>query len=134
MKKFIVALITALILLPSIADAQIRTISNIRMGQVRLNHTNDGYYMVMKTNHILDYNDFTVHLGFNKEEALKLLDRMLEIHVEESPFTFSDAYGMTFYFTNYKTRVSIRVPEYYGRGELTRSELNKIRKKIENDK
>ena len=134
MKKFIIALLAAMILVPSMADAQIKTLGNFRVGQVKLNHANDGYYLILKSDNTWLDTSRNLHLGFNKEEALKLLDRMMEIHVEGIPFSFNDAYGNRFYYSNHKHSATIHFDGWYGTSEIGKSELKRIKAKIEKHK
>ena len=129
MKKFVIALIATILLLPSIATAQSKTICNFRMGQMKLNHASNGYNIELNTNHSWDDDYIKIYLG-EKEDAIKLLDAMIEFNAYDLRWSFADHYGEMFGFKKTKVNISITKSGYYGNAYTTNNELKRVRKMI----
>lgn len=86
MKKIIIAIISAMILMPTIADAQIvvkektkvETIKRLRMGWVSLDKTGNSYFLCVRSDNQFD-DTYTIHLGQSKEDAIASLNTLIEV-------------------------------------------------------
>lgn len=86
MKKIIIAIISAMILMPTMADAQIqktrsystKTIKSVRTGFITLYHS-DCYWLGMSTTNQFDQ-AILIKLGETKEIAIQSLKDLIEIY------------------------------------------------------
>lgn len=129
MKKIVFTTIATLLLIPAIMNAQSKTIWNFRMGQVKLNQANNGYNIELNTNHLWDVDYIKIYLG-EKEDAIKLLDAMIEYDRYELGWSFADFYGDFFGFRKSKVNITITKSGYYGEAKTTNGELKRMKKMI----
>lgn len=142
MKKIIIAIISAMILLPTMAAAQIKvekktkieTIKNIRMGYVSLNKNGDTYYMGMISDNHYD-KPYVVILGEGIEAARESLNALVEISstiTREDTVEFNDGINnYSIYRGSFKSEVWIKGIGYAGYGKTSTAELKMLLKALE---
>ena len=101
MKKIIIAIISALILLPIMADAQIQvnkqpkreTIKSLRMGYVELTKTSNTYFLTMISDNQFD-KAYVIMLGVSYEAAVESLNSLIEVSTtitKDDSYKFNDS-------------------------------------------
>lgn len=141
MKKIIIAIISAMILMPTMADAQIqktgtfktKTLSSVRMGFVNLKLSGNGtYYLAMKTsNQFDDY--MLLKLGENKESAIQSLNDLIDIMDSlkgESTQYIQNGYGRELRLWKLLGALYISCDGYAGDANVGKGELKKFIKAI----
>lgn len=137
MKKIIIAIISAMILMPTMADAQIqktgtlktKTLSSVRMGVVNLKLNENGtYYLAMKTTNQFD--DYMIlKLGENKESAIQSLNDLLDIFDSlkgESTQYIQNGYGRELRLWKVMGALYMSSDGYAGDANIGKGELKKF--------
>lgn len=140
MKKIIIAIIAAMVLMPTMADAQISVSSktnterllSIRMGFITLNY--DGqYYLAMSTTNQFD-KPMILPLGKTKEEAIETTKSLIEITTtigKGDCVEIVSAYGTQFRIYRFaKNTITINADGYAAASNTNKAELTKILDKI----
>ena len=141
MKKFIIAIISAMILMPTMADAQIQvnkqpkreTIKSLRMGGVSLWKTGDTYYLGLYSNNQFD-KSYVILLGEDKDAATESLNSLIDISsniTKDDQFEFSDKVN-NYYITRgiFKGEIWFKTNGYAGYGITSTTELNSLLKAL----
>lgn len=138
MKKIIIAIISAMILMPTMADAQDkwkpstpRAIKNFRAGQASIYRQGYLYMISAKTNHSWDDNEMSIYLGNGREEAMESINKLIEI--SEFPggnygYPYKDA--TIDIKDNHIEIVGIKGKLFYGKASITDGELKKMKEFI----
>lgn len=142
MKKIIIAIISAMILMPTMADAQIqktgsfkaKTLATARMGVVNLKLDGDGiYYLAMKTTNQFD--DYMVlKLGENKESAIQSLNDLIDIFDSlngDAVQYINNGYGIELRLWKFMGGLYISADGYAGDGNVGKGELKRFISAIE---
>ena len=141
MKKIIIAIISVLILMPTMADAQIQvnkcpkveTIKSIRLGYVTLDKTEEVYFLSMISDNQFD-NSYIIVLGEGKDAATQSLNSLIEISstiTKEDSFEFNDGlYDYHIFRGPFKSEVWFKADGYAGYGKTSTAELNSLLKAL----
>lgn len=137
MKKTIIAIIVAMMFLPTIADAQIiikekvkiETIKSLRMGWVTLEHS-DGYYMMtIRSDNQFD-DAYVLSLGLGKAQAIASLQTLVAIastlKKNESVAFTNGGKEYTIHRGLIKGELWIKGEYYAGWGKVAKVELNSL--------
>ena len=141
MKKIFIAIITAMILMPIMADAQIQkksttkteTLLSLRMGYMNLKLSEGMYFITMLTTNQFD-DAMLLKLGDTKESAIQSLNDLMEITSSISGqecVRIDNGFGRELRF--YKGAmggVSINADGYAGTVNTAKSEFKKMRDKL----
>lgn len=136
MKKIIIAIISAMILMPTMANAQIQktgtfktqTISSVRLGFVNLRLNDSGmYYLAMKTDNQFDYH-MIVKLGYSKEAAIQSLNNLINVldSLDGKTTQYIYCYGDQFRLWKLMGALYISADGYAGSANIGKSELKKF--------
>lgn len=137
MKKLIIAIISAMILMPTMADAQIQvskqpkreTIKSLRMGYVSLCKTEGSYFLSMKFD-----KSYVILLGESKEAAAESLNSLIEISstiTKDDSFEFNDGIKDYYIFRGtFKSEVWFKGDGHAGYGKTSTAELNTLLKAL----
>ena len=148
MKKFIVFIITAIILAVATsftAKAQLninkvqdspKQIKTIALYWTWIYQDNDGYYLVTKSDNQFDENYFWLNIGSNKEECVQSIDALISIvnSSKEDNFVIDDARGGKLYAFGTKGIASKLIclsdvgHRYAGKGLIDIMYLNKTKR------
>lgn len=141
MKKIIIAIISAMILMPSMAEAQIVktgksetiTLSSVRMGYVNLKKSGDWYYLAMRTsNQFDDY--MLLRLGNTKVGAIQSLNDLLSLLETLSGSEcqrISNGYGEELRIYKELWALNFHADGYAGFAGISKQELKKFIKVIQ---
>ena len=141
MKKIIIAIISAMILLPTIAEAQIQvkkqpkieTIKSLRMGYVDLCKSDDIYFLSLRSDNQFD-NPYFILLGKGKEAAIESLNSLVEVAstiTKDDSFEFNDGRNDFYIFRGaFKGEVWFKAKGYAGYGKTSKAELNQLLESI----
>ena len=141
MKKIIIAIISAMILMPTMADAQIKvnkqpkreTIKSLRMGYVTLSKTEELYYLSMISDNQFDH-AYVIFLGDGKEAAVQSLNSLIEVSstiAKDDSFEFNDGIkNFRIYRGMFKSEVWFKADGYAGYGKTSTAELNTLLKAL----
>ena len=142
MKKIIIAIISAMILLPTMADAQIKVEKQNKMEKVAvispqwytLYYSQDNYYLSLKSTNQFDDNFFIV-LG-NKEEAIESMETLISLCDslgKDDSVEFKNGAGKTYVIYKYMGGISFhqREPGMAGFTYIVKAYLKKTKAKIE---
>ena len=141
MKKIIIAIISAMILMPTMADAQIKvnkqpkreTIKSLRMGYVTLSKTEESYFLSMTSDNQFDHT-YVIFLGEGKEAAVQSLNSLIEISstiTKDDSFEFNDGIKDYRIFRGMcKSEVWFKADGYAGYGKTSTAELNTLLKAL----
>lgn len=141
MKKIFIAIISAMILMPIMADAQIQkksttkteTLLSLRMGYMNLKLSEGMYFITMLTTNQFD-DAMLLKLGDTKESAIQSLNDLMEITSSISGqecVRIDNGFGRELRF--YKGAmggVSINADGYAGTVNTAKSEFKKMRDKL----
>lgn len=141
MKKILIAIITSMILMPIMADAQIQkksttkteTLLSLRMGYMNLKLSEGMYFITMLTTNQFD-DAMLLKLGDTKESAIQSLNDLMEITSSISGqecVRIDNGFGRELRF--YKGAmggVSINADGYAGTVNTAKSEFKKMRDKL----
>lgn len=145
MKKIIIAIISAMILMPTIAEAQIQvnkqpkreTIKSLRMGYVTLTKTEETYFLSMISDNQFD-KSYVILLGESKEAAIQSLNSFIEISstiTKDDSFEFNDGIkNYRIYRGMFKSEVWFKADGYAGYGKTSTTELNNLLKALTKSK
>ena len=145
MKKIIIAIISAMILMPTIAEAQIQvnkqpkreTIKSLRMGYVTLTKTEETYFLSMISENQFD-KSYVILLGESKETAIQSLNSFIEISstiTKDDSFEFNDGIkNYRIYRGMFKSEVWFKADGYAGYGKTSTTELNNLLKALTKSK
>lgn len=145
MKKIIIAIISAMILMPTIAEAQIQvnkqpkreTIKSLRMGYVTLTKTEQTYFLSMISDNQFD-KSYVILLGESKEAAIQSLNSLIEISstiTKDDSFEFNDGIkNYRIYRGMFKSEVWFKADGYAGYGKTSTTELNNLLKALTKSK
>ena len=145
MKKIIIAIISAMILIPTMSDAQIQVnkqpkreiIKSLRMGGVSLWKTGESYYLGIYSNNKFD-KTYVIFLGEGKDAATESINSFIEISsniTKDDQFEFSDQVNNYFITKGmFKGEIWFKTNGYAGYGITTTSELNNLLKALTNSK
>lgn len=145
MKKIIIAIISAMILMPTIAEAQIQvnkqpkreTIKSLRMGYVTLTKTEQTYFLSMISDNQFD-KSYVILLGESKEAAIQSLNSLIEISstiAKDDSFEFNDGIkNYRIYRGMFKSEVWFKADGYAGYGKTSTTELNNLLKALTKSK
>lgn len=145
MKKIIIAIISAMILMPTIAEAQIQvnkqpkreTIKSLRMGYVTLTKTEETYFLSMISDNQFD-KSYVILLGESKEAAIQSLNSLIEISstiTKDDSFEFNDGIkNYRIYRGMFKSEVWFKADGYAGYGKTSTTELNNLLKALTKSK
>ena len=145
MKKIIIAIISAMILMPTIAEAQIQvnkqpkreTIKSLRMGYVTLTKTEETYFLSMISDNQFD-KSYVILLGESKETAIQSLNSFIEISstiTKDDSFEFNDGIkNYRIYRGMFKSEVWFKADGYAGYGKTSTTELNNLLKALTKSK
>lgn len=145
MKKIIIAIISAMILMPTIAEAQIQvnkqpkreTIKSLRMGYVTLTKTEETYFLSMISDNQFD-KSYVILLGESKEAAIQSLNSLIEISstiTKDDSFEFNDGIkNYRIYRGMFKSEVWFKADGYAGYGKTSTTELNNLSKALTKSK
>ena len=137
MKKIIIAIISAMILLPTMADAQIQvnkqtkreTIKSLRMGYVTLSKTEESYFLSMISSNQFD-NAYVIFLGEGREAAVQSLNSLIEVAstiTKKDTIEFNDGIkDYRIYRGMFKSEVWFKADGYAGYGKTSKAELNQL--------
>lgn len=139
MKRVIAIIISLVIMLPIMADAQIKktgtykseTISSARMGIVSLRH-DKSYYLAIRTTNQFD-DAMILELGKTKESAIQSLSDLLDIleNLQGKETQYIDnGYGKQFRLHKELNALHIHADGYAGVGGITKAELKKFIKAL----
>ena len=141
MKKIIIAIISAMILTPTMANAQDtwkpKTPENkisFRFGQTSLERRGYYYTIYAKSNLTIDEGVISIFLGNGREAALKSLDELIHVaKLKSGSYKFD---GVDFLFVDNYIKVTQRDSKkyFFGEGTIMDSDLDKMRKFIEQGK
>lgn len=141
MKKIIIAIISAMILMPAMADAQIKvnkqpkreTIKSLRMGYVALTKTEETYYLTMISDNQFD-KSYVILLGEGKDAAIQSINSFIEISStikKDDSFEFNDGIkDYRIYRGVFKSEVWFKADGYAGYGKTSKAELNQLLESI----
>lgn len=141
MKKIIIAIISAMILMPTMADAQIKktgenktqTIASLRMGIVSLNLSNNGYYIAFHTTNQFD-DAMILKIGDDKDSAIQSLKDLIDIletlQGDETQY-IDNGYGREFRLWKMMGTLYISADGYAGNGNVSKGELNRLLKALQ---
>lgn len=141
MKKIIIAIISAMILMPTMANAQIKktgenktqTIASLRMGIVSLNHSNNGYYIAFHTTNQFD-DAMILKIGDDKDSAIQSLKDLIDIletlQGDETQY-IDNGYGREFRLWKMMGTLYISADGYAGNGNVSKGELNRLLKALQ---
>lgn len=141
MKKILIAIITAMILMPIMADAQIQkkstikteTLLSLRMGYMNLKLSEGMYFITMLTTNQFD-DAMLLKLGDTKESAIQSLNDLMEITSSISGqecVRIDNGFGRELRF--YKGAmggVTIQADGYAGYVNTAKSEFKKMLNKL----
>ena len=145
MKKIIIAIISAMILMPTIAEAQIQvnkqpkreTIKSLRMGYVTLTKTEVTYFLSMISDNQFD-KSYVILLGESKEAAIQSLNSLIEISstiTKDDSFEFNDGIkNYRIYRGMFKSEVWFKADGHAGYGKTSTTELNNLLKALTKSK
>lgn len=145
MKKIIIAFISAMILMPTMADAQIQvkkqpkieTIKSLRMGYVTLSKTEESYFLSMTSDNQFDH-AYVIFLGEGKEAAVQSLNSLIEVSstiAKDDSFEFNDGIkNFRIYRGMFKSEVWFKADGYAGYGKTSTTELNNLLKALTKSK
>ena len=145
MKKIIIAIISAMILMPTIAEAQIQvnkqpkreTIKSLRMGYVTLTKTEETYFLSMISDNQFD-KSYVILLGESKEATIQSLNSLIEISstiTKDDSFEFNDGIkNYRIYRGMFKSEVWFKADGYAGYGKTSTTELNNLLKALTKSK
>jgi uncharacterized protein YdeI (BOF family) len=137
MKKIIIAIISAMILIPTMADAQIavhkkqsvETLMNLRGGWVSLTKYGTAYSLIMRSDNQFD-DVYVIILGKDRRTAIESLEALVDvaasIKVGET-IDFSDSYK-TYYVSRgtFKGEVWFKSSGQAGYGKTSKKELERL--------
>lgn len=141
MKKIIIAIISAMILMPTMAEAQIQvkkqpkieTIKSLRMGYVNLTKTDDLYFLSMTSDNQFD-KAYVIMLGKGKEAAVQSLKALIEVSetiTKDDSFEFNDGVrDYNIYRGTFKSEVWFKGAGHAGYGKTSTAELNSLLKAL----
>ena len=141
MKKIIIAIISAMILMPTMADAQIQkksttkteTILSLRMGYINLRLSEGTYFIAMLTTNQFD-DAMLLKLGDTKESAVQSLNDLIEISSNitgQECVRIDNGYGRELrFYKGVMGGVSINADGYAGSVNTAKSEFKKMRDKL----
>ena len=141
MKKIIIAIISALILLPIMADAQIQvnkqpkreTIKSLRMGYVELTKTSNTYFLTMISDNQFD-KAYVIMLGVSYEAAVESLNSLIEVSTtitKDDFYKFNDSINDYYIYKGmFKSEVWFKSRGYAGYGKTSTAELNSLLKAL----
>lgn len=131
--------ITMMMLMPSVADAQIvvskkpsfETLVNLRMGWVSLNKYDDTYLLILRSDNQFD-DPYIIQLGENETEAKQSLETLIEV---ASTIGRDDAMAFQSGTKEYrifrgmvKGELWFKADGFAGWGKTAKTELNKLLK------
>lgn len=145
MKKIIITIISAMILMPTMADAQIQvkkqpkieTIKSLRMGYVTLSKSEDIYFLSLTSDNQFD-KSYVILLGESKEAAIQSLNSLIEISstiTKDDFFEFND--GIKDYHLAkgaFKSELWFKADGHAGYGKTSTTELNNLLKALTKSK
>lgn len=141
MKKIIIAIIYAMMLMPIMADAQIQvkkqpqieTIKSIRMGYVTLTKSQDRYCLCLTSDNQFD-KAYIIMLGKGKEAAIQSLKALIEVSetiTKDDSFEFNDGVrDYNIYRGTFKSEVWFKGAGHAGYGKTSTAELNSLLKAL----
>ena len=145
MKKIIIAIISAMILMPTMADAQIQvkkqpkieTIKSLRMGYVDLCKSEEIYFLSLRSDNQFD-DPYFILLGEGKEAAIESINSLIEVAstiTKEDSFEFNDG-RKDFYILRgmFKGEVWFKADGYAGYGKTSTMELSNLLKALTKSK
>lgn len=141
MKKIIITIISAMILMPSMADAQVEItkkskteiLKSLRMGWTTLSVNDDIYALGLKSDNQFDKH-YIIMLGEGKDNAIKSLETFIEI-----ADTIKNGESMEFNNINETIRISkglvkgeiwFKSKYYAGYGKTSKGELKTLMKAL----
>lgn len=141
MKKIIIAIISAMILMPTMAEAQIQkkstskteTLLSLRMGYMNLKYSEGTYFLTMLTTNQFD-DAMILKIGETKESAIQSLNDLMEICTTitgQDCVRIDNGYGRELRF--YKGAmggVTIQADGYAGYVNTAKSEFKKMLNKL----
>lgn len=137
MKKIIIAIISAMILMPTMADAQIqktgkvttKTLASVRMGFVSLRMLEPStYYLAMQTTNQFD-DPMLLKLGENKESAVQSLNDLIDILdslTGDATQYINNGFGKELRLWKLMGGLYISADGYAGNANIGKSELKKF--------
>lgn len=145
MKKIIIAIISAMILMPTIAEAQIQvkkkpqieTIKSLRMGYVELCKSEEVHFLSLRSDNQFD-NPYFILLGEGKEAAIESLNSLVQVAstiTKDDSFEFNDGRN-DFYICRgmFKGEVWFKAKGFAGYGKTSTTELNNLLKALTKSK
>lgn len=135
MKRILIAIIAAMILMPTMADAQIQVekhpkiekIKSARFGVIDLKKMGDSYYIALSSSNRYD-DPYIINLGDDKQSTINSLNSLIEICetiTNEDTFEFNDGVNDFLVFRGtVKGELWIRSDGYAGHGIILKSDLN----------
>ena len=137
MKKIIIAIISMMILMPTMAEAQIQVrkqtkreiIKSLRMGYVTLSKTDESYFLTMISDNQFD-KAYVIFLGEGKETAAQSINSLIEVSstiVKNDSFQFNDGNkDYRIYRGTFKSEVWFKDDGHAGYGKTSTAELNSL--------
>ena len=141
MKKIIIAIISAMILMSTMADAQIQvkkqpkieTIKSLRMGYVDLCKSEDIYFLALRSDNQFD-KPYFILLGDGKEAAIESLNSLVEVAstiTKDDSFEFNDGRNDFYIYRGlFKSEVWFKSKGHAGYGKTSTAELNSLLKAL----
>lgn len=145
MKKIFIAIISAMILMPTSADAQIQVnkqpkrevLKSLRMGYVTLSRTGNLHFLSLTSDNQFD-DPYVILLGKSKEAAIESLNSLIEISstiTKDDFFEFND--GIKDYHLAkgaFKSELWFKADGHAGYGKTSTTELNNLLKALTKSK
>lgn len=145
MKKIIITIISAMILMPTMADAQIQvkkqpkieTIKSLRMGYVTLSKSEDIYFLSLTSDNQFD-KSYIIYLGESHEAAVGSLNSLIEVAstiTKDDSFEFNDGRNDFYIYRGmFKGEVWFKAKGFAGYGKTSTTELNNLLKALTKSK
>ena len=139
MKKIVMIVISMMMLMPSVAEAQIvvnkkpslEKLVNLRMGWVSLNKYEDTYLLILQSDNQFD-DSYIIQLGENETEAKQSLEALIEaastIGKDDSMAFQSGTKEYRIYRGLVKGELWFKADGFAGWGKTSKMELNKLLK------